>query len=263
MSESPEKHPIANDLINLVIAVVPWLFPDSSPLIKVLTSLFFGVLIIIARKKPDFVTNLWNPFYYILVISLPIAIAFLSWKVYELPIWNIKHIIAGIPEDKSIFGLGFGIIVGVPLSIFGAYTGQNSKKFSLRDAIFNLGGGCGGCLIQIVVFILLFIFSIATLLSGKVETTKINDGSGFEAVTFDKFLPPPMMAALGSVGPFVYYSVISYLASSKFNFAWFIGAFLLNTFFVITSYMLGKIYTLINKKRPTKRAPDAGDSAPS
>ena len=77
MNNSPEKHPIANDLINLVIAIVPWMFPDSPTITKVLISIVFCVIVVISRRNPDFVTNLWSPFYYFMIVCLPIAFGIL------------------------------------------------------------------------------------------------------------------------------------------------------------------------------------------
>ena len=65
-------------------------------------------------------------------------------------------------------------------------------------------------------------------------TTIANNGDVL--IPFDGF-PPSILGTLGSTGPFIFHAI----TAQDYNFMWVISTFILNLFFVIIGFALGKM----------------------
>jgi hypothetical protein len=242
MSNSPEKHPIANDVINLVVAIVPWLLPDSPNSIKIFISVVFFAVIIISRRNPNFITNFWQPLYYVLFVVAPIGIGILSWVIFNpWTTFNAPLPFSGFEANTLILGLGFGSIIGFPLAIIGANTEKKSTNSLSSNIRKSFRGGLSGCLLQVLVIIGIIIFIVTTKSSPVVASWSNEIYTTTRTVDLNFLSSPLGLGVLGGMGPLIYTFMY------KFDFIILLGALLINTVFVIIGFMFSKIQKRLPK----------------
>lgn len=245
MNESPE-HVISNDMINLIIAIIPWIIPDSTLLTKLLISVVLGFIVIVSRRKPKFITNYYKPVYYFLLILSPITMGVLAW---------ITVVFFTAESFENLFwisfnrGLALGGILGVPLTLFGAHFGKNSNIKPLAKNTLNIGIAFISSLFQFTLPLILSWIGASTFTetSNKPLSSTVTGifgiGWSLQSFIYDNHLGNPgsisgsgIFSLMGEIG--IYLStVVLYL---------FVN-FLINTGFIILGVALEKLRVRFQK----------------
>lgn len=163
-NKTPPPPPFSTmDYITLALALLSWLFPDIPLLTKGLMSFVLIGILVLSRQRPDFVVNTWQPFYYGTVLAIPVTLAIAEWwitlYVFENYIEFSNGLSGTILPIAIKLGLGFGVIIGLPLTLFGAEDGRDPKE-TLSETIQVSGAGC---LLQLLLFGLIgFLFWLPT-----------------------------------------------------------------------------------------------------
>ncbi len=141
--------PTILDYINLTLAFIAWLAPDIPLLYKILVSAVLLGIFLISLLKPNFVINIWSPLYYLVVLMIPIAIAIVEWWIaLNISMQALGYKNYDISGVALQFGIGFGVIIGLPITLIGAQVVRSNKSLlSYR----SLRVGCAGCVLQIAV----------------------------------------------------------------------------------------------------------------